>query len=289
MANAAKRRLENVPGDFFVDESCIDCDACRWIAPNTFTQAGDQSAVYQQPQSPQQRMAALQALVSCPTASIGATDKATQAQTGQAVATLPRAIDGTVFHCGFHAESSFGAASWLIVRPGGNVMVDSPRFAMPLVKRIEAMGGLHTLFLTHRDDIADHDKWAAHFGCKRVMHADDARGLKIDQTLQGREHLQLADDLLVIGTPGHTRGSACLLHANRHLFTGDHLAWSARRVHLIGFRDACWYSWAEQVESMKALQALRFEWVLPGHGRLHHASAAEMAKALARCVEWMEK
>ena len=33
MANPKKRVPENVPGDFFVDSTCIDCDACRQIAP----------------------------------------------------------------------------------------------------------------------------------------------------------------------------------------------------------------------------------------------------------------
>ena len=33
MANVKKRVRENVPGDFFVDSTCIDCDACRQIAP----------------------------------------------------------------------------------------------------------------------------------------------------------------------------------------------------------------------------------------------------------------
>ena len=28
MANVEKRLAQNVPGDFFVDSSCIDCDAC---------------------------------------------------------------------------------------------------------------------------------------------------------------------------------------------------------------------------------------------------------------------
>jgi hypothetical protein len=27
------RRAENVPGDLFVDETCINCDTCRWMAP----------------------------------------------------------------------------------------------------------------------------------------------------------------------------------------------------------------------------------------------------------------
>ena len=33
---------------------------------------------------------------------------------------------------------------------------------------------------------------------------------------------------------------------------------------------------------------LRFEWVMPGHGRIHQASATEMHGHLRRCVEWMK-
>jgi hypothetical protein len=36
MANPKKRVPENVPGDFFVDSTCIDCDTCRQIAPQVF-------------------------------------------------------------------------------------------------------------------------------------------------------------------------------------------------------------------------------------------------------------
>ena len=57
---------------------------------------------------------------------------------------------------------------------------------------------------------------------------------------------------------------------------------------LTAFRDVCWYSWPEQTRSMERLAAYRFEWVLPGHGRIHHASAAEMHAHLERCVEWMK-
>jgi ferredoxin len=39
MANAGLRLAENAPGDFFVDSTCIDCDACRQIAPETFAEA----------------------------------------------------------------------------------------------------------------------------------------------------------------------------------------------------------------------------------------------------------
>src|SRR5271168_4532571 len=49
MANPKKRVPENVPGDFFVDSTCIDCDACRQIAPSVFGEAAATSFVKAQP------------------------------------------------------------------------------------------------------------------------------------------------------------------------------------------------------------------------------------------------
>src|SRR5438046_3359638 len=71
MANPKKRVSENVPGDFFVDSTCIDCDACRQIAPSVFGEAAETSFVKAQPVSSLDRRRALQALLSCPTGSIG--------------------------------------------------------------------------------------------------------------------------------------------------------------------------------------------------------------------------
>ncbi len=43
--------------------------------------------------------------------------------------------------CGWASESSYGAAAWLIRRPDGNVLVDSPRFASTLADRLHELGG----------------------------------------------------------------------------------------------------------------------------------------------------
>ena len=130
------------------------------------------------------------------------------------------------FFCGFTAESSFGAWSYLIVRDpenGGNVLIDSPRFATQLAKRIEAMGGVRRMFLTHRDDVADHDRFAERFQSERIMHSDDgASRLGIETVIRGDEPFALDADLLAIPVPGHTRGHTVLLYRNRFLFTGDH-------------------------------------------------------------------
>jgi 4Fe-4S single cluster domain of Ferredoxin I len=49
MANIKKRFPENVTGEFFVDSSCIDCETCQQLAPETFDDAGDHAFVYAQP------------------------------------------------------------------------------------------------------------------------------------------------------------------------------------------------------------------------------------------------
>jgi glyoxylase-like metal-dependent hydrolase (beta-lactamase superfamily II)/ferredoxin len=288
MAHLTQRRPENVAGDFYVDSTCIDCDTCRWMAPEVFADIGDQSAVHHQPVDEGERLRAMQALLACPTASIGTVEKPTDIK--QVQASIPIPIAENIYHCGYHAENSFGAASYLIVRPEGNVLVDSPRFVPPLVQRIEDMGGVRYLYLTHRDDVADHQKFHDHFGCDRILHQDEInRGTQLVETqLNGTGDWALAEDLQVIAVPGHTKGHTVLLYNNTFLFTGDHLAWSESLQQLIGFRTACWYSWTDQIQSMRKLAGYSFEWVLPGHGRRHHADRQEMQRQMQQCVQWMK-
>lgn len=289
MASVALRLPENAPGDFFVDSTCIDCDACRQIAPATFAEDGDASIVHHQPENVNETRRALMALVACPTGSIGTVEHH-DAHVG--IDAFPELIAGNVYYCGFNAESSFGAWSYLIVRPrdeGGNVLVDSPRYATQLVKKIEAMDGVGTMLLTHKDDVADHDRFAAKFHCQRIMHADDgAERRGVETVIRGDDAFEIDQDLIAIPVPGHTRGHMVFLYQNKFLFTGDHLAWSPNRNSLIAFRSACWYSWTEQTRSMEKLLDHDFEWVLPGHGRIHHDSPANMRAALRGCIDWMK-
>lgn len=284
MALQKLRRKENVKGDFFVDETCIDCDLCRQIAPGTFTDTGDQSAVYHQPESPSEELAALKALVTCPTASIGTLHRH---DLKAAISSYPEKIDEGIYFCGFAAASSYGASSYLIVRDVGNVLVDSPRFTRPLARKIEEMGGVRHMFLTHRDDIADHEQWASHFHADRIMHQDDAGRYRntLERVVSGKEPVSIEEDLLAIPTPGHTRGHMVLLYQNRFLFTGDHLWWSDVYHSLHASRSVSWYSWPQQVESVALLLNYDFEWVLPGHGRRVHADRNQMKVYLQECLK----
>lgn len=282
MADPALRLEANVAGDFYVDSTCIDCDACRIFAPTVFSDEADQSFVFHQPESADERLAAEKALVSCPTSSIGSASSA-RAATGA----LPELVDGDVHRCGYTSESSFGAISYYLGRD--HVLVDSPRYAGPLVKKLAAMGGVRRMLLTHQDDVADHVKFHERFGCERVLHADDVRARTSGVELQprGGASVDLGGDLLMIPTPGHTKGHAVFLYRETFLFTGDHLAWSERLGHLYAFRNACWYSWSEQIGSMQRLLDYSFEWVLPGHGRPVRLPRAEMRASLEQCVQWM--
>ena len=288
MAHLNQRRPQNVSGDFYVDSTCIDCDTCRWMTPEVFTRTGEQSSVYHQPANEKERLQALQALLACPTASIGTVEKPKDIKAAQE--SFPILVNENVYHCGYHAENSYGAASYLIQRLEGNILVDSPRFAPPLVKRLEEMGGVRYMYLTHRDDVADHQKYHEYFGCDRILHTDEISGStrNIEIQLTGLESYQLAPDLLIIPVPGHTKGHTVLLYKDKFLFTGDHLAWDDDENQLAGFPDVCWYSWPKLIESTRKLANYSFEWVLPGHGRRYYADAKTMHQNLLQGIEWME-
>jgi len=286
MANSNRSYAENIPGNFFVDDTCIDCDLCRQIAPSVFKEEYDHSSVYHQPGSPGETHRAAMALVACPTGSIGTREKT---EIRAAATAYPECIDDNVYFCGYASPNSYGAASYYLTRPEGNVLIDSPRFARNLVKRMEDMGGISLMLFSHRDDVADHEKFRQHFGCPRVIHEADARGINAEQFLKGDEPIRLDHEILAIPVPGHTKGHVVYLYRNKFLFTGDHLAWSDNRRGLIAFKDVAWYSWREQTKSMKRLLDFRFEWVLPGHGRRAHQPEDVMHRSLVDCIEWMER
>lgn len=289
MATLEQRRRENVDGNFYVDATCIDCDTCRWMAPEIYTRKGDRSAVYHQPDNEEENLAAMQALLSCPTASIGTVEKPKDIKVAQQ--TFPLLIADNVYHCGYHSEKSFGAGSYFIKTDAGNILIDSPRFAPPLVKQLEQMGGVKYMYLTHKDDIADHQKFHEHFNCDRILHEDDLTSSTrdVEIKLSGNDTVEFAEDILIIPVPGHSEGHTVLLYREKFLFTGDHLAWSPYLNHLYAFRHFCWYSWTEQSKSMEKLAKYSFEWVLPGHGRRFHADRETMSKSMQKCLAWMRE
>ena len=287
MANAKKRVPENVPGDFFVDSSCIDCDACRQIAPSVFGEAAETSFVKAQPVSGCDRRGALQALLACPTGSIGCLGGD---DVKAVMKDFPLVVEEPVYYCGYNSPKSYGGNSYFIRHAAGNWLIDSPKFVTPLVQRLEALGGVAHIFLTHRDDVADAQRFAEHFGSRRIIHRDELSSQPgAEFVLDGQGPWELATGFLAIPTPGHTKGHCVLLFQNRFLFTGDHLDWDRDEQRLSASEGYCWYSWPQQTESMSRLADFRFEWVLPGHGQRVHLPTDEMREHILRLVSAMRK
>ncbi|KAI3894220.1 hypothetical protein MKX03_022645 [Papaver bracteatum] len=200
-----QRRTQNVEGDFFVDHKCIDCDTCRWMAPQVFTRVDEQSAVYKQPSTEKERLNALQALLSCPTSSI-------------------------------HTE-----------KPARDILEVQKTFPLRINEQ-------------------------------RIPVEDNTADVEIK--LDGDGPWNLGNDFELIHTPGHTRGSVCLLYKPlKVLFAGDHI--SKDQSELSMGEQYNQQSVPLQLESVRKLLDFEFEWILPGHGRrVEFKDTQEKNKAL---------
>ncbi|WP_364146586.1 MBL fold metallo-hydrolase [Paenibacillus sp. LPE1-1-1.1] len=225
-----------------MNSACINCDTCRQLPPKTFRAVRGYSAVTQQPSTEAERRHACHALTTCPTAAIVSESKEDLAAT---TADFPLLMEENVYYCGFTSANRTAAAVYFINRPGrGNWLVDSPRWVPSLVRKMEELGGIDTIFLTYRDDVADAALYAERFGAKRIIHeAELSAQPESEHVIRGQEPVEWMDEFRIIPVPGHTRGHLVLLYRSKFLFTGDHLEWNRDRRERGAYKDYCWYSW----------------------------------------------
>ena len=286
MARPSLRLAANLPGAFYVDSTCIDCGTCwRWD-PDHFAPTGSTAHVCRQPEGKEETERALLALQACPVAAIGApADLLRHTPADGFPALITHHPAGDVYYCGWASRKSFGASSYLVVRPGGNLLIDSPRFNGALARRIGELGGLAAIVLSHRDDVADHDRWAAAFGCHRWIHSADADAApQAEHRVEGQAEVALDAGLRLIPTPGHTAGSMVALLGGQVLFSGDHLWWSEVKQAVVASRRYCWWDWSTQLTSVAKLRDLDVRWLLPGHGDRHEFAAGEWSGQIDRTL-----
>ena len=74
MADVTDKWPENKAGKFYVDRTCIACDACCIAAPDNFKMNENDGHAYlsKQPESPEEESFCQEALEGCPVESIGA-------------------------------------------------------------------------------------------------------------------------------------------------------------------------------------------------------------------------
>ncbi len=73
MADIDDKTEKNVPGKFYVDCSCIDCDLCRASAPDFFLRDDDEGLTYvgKQPVTDEEIALCEEMAEGCPVGSIG--------------------------------------------------------------------------------------------------------------------------------------------------------------------------------------------------------------------------
>lgn len=287
MARLADRHPAGAPGPWFVDDRCIDCDAARQVAPGLIARNPGDGVSYfiRQPETADELEMAWRAVMVCPTRSVGH-----ETLRRPAVAVFPQDLGDGVYRLGHNSADSFGAHSYLVVRDGGNLMIDSPRWTREVREPIEDLGGIAHVLLSHRDDVADAERYAAHFGASVWIHAADAAAAPYaERRIEGIDPVEVTPGVAAIPVPGHTRGSVLYLVDDGLLFTGDSLSWDPRRGRLTAFRDACWYSWAAQTESLARLAAgsWRFRRLFCGHGWNHDLDEDGFHAHLVELVERM--
>ena len=221
---------------------------------------------------------------------------------------FPRPFHGLshVQFVGHHTDRSFGATPYLVQ---GNhegsavwILVDSPRFnrrAVEAVTSLTGPEGPNYLFLTHVDDVADHQDWADAFpNMKRIFHSTELENNWIrDDNLKDVEILlpeatPSSDALLrysldgqvledrnisnsdfeILHTPGHSRGSITL-HQKRSgekpgvVFTGDTYAYTTRDGgHMSGFPQYGNNLRTQAEIIQKLVRDVEWDLIAPGHG-----------------------
>lgn len=73
MADVTQKYPDNAEGQFYVDNTCIDCDACRQIAPDNFARNDEAgySFLVKQPDCEAEVEQCKEALDGCPVEAIG--------------------------------------------------------------------------------------------------------------------------------------------------------------------------------------------------------------------------
>jgi glyoxylase-like metal-dependent hydrolase (beta-lactamase superfamily II) len=276
------RHPQNAPGDWYVDTSCTNCGAAQTIAPGLIVERGGQSVFTCQPQTSDELRQAWRARILCPSASVR-----TESRAEPAADVFPERMTEGVYRLGYNAANSYGAHSFALRGKSGTFMVDSPRWTRAVVDQLSSWGGLAGILLSHEDDVGDAKRYADHFGAPVWIHeADRAAAPFATNIISGEEQVTIADDLVAIPVPGHTRGSVCYLW-NRCLFIGDSVAWDFDEADLIAYRGYCW-SWPTLRKSLARLLDYEFEWVFAGHGGSYHLPSIAMHSRLAGLIERMK-
>jgi glyoxylase-like metal-dependent hydrolase (beta-lactamase superfamily II) len=265
---------------WYVDQRCTNCDVARQMAPGLIGVVDDRSVVLRQPTTDAERDALHAAAFACHTRSIHHGPRGLDPATADP---FPMPLDDNVFLCGHNSTHTAAANSYLLRRPAGTLMmIDTPRWSAALATKYAALGPVTDVLLTHRDHAAHGRRYADRFGARLWVHEGDlAAAPDADVILRGTEPTEIAAGVIAHPLPGHTLGSVLYVADDTYCFSGDSFYWSRGSADIEVAETITWYSITELAASLRrTAPALRFEWVLPGHGDRRHLPADDMARRL---------
>lgn len=273
--------MSNQLAGWQVDERCTNCDVSRQLATDLIAEVDGRSEVIRQPGTDAEHRAMHAAAFACPPRSLRLAGRL-----DAALDPFPMWLDERVALCGHNSRLTAGANAYLLRRPDGLMMIDTPRWSAALADRYAALGPVTDVLLTHRDHTAHGRAYADHFGARLWIHEDDLDAAPdADQVLRGIEPTEIADGVSAHPLPGHTKGSVLFLADDTYCFTGDSFYWSRTTGDVEVAEAVTWYSITELAASLaRTVPRIRCEWVLPGHGDRRHLPAAEMAARLRDLV-----
>jgi glyoxylase-like metal-dependent hydrolase (beta-lactamase superfamily II) len=263
---------------WYVDDRCTNCDVARQLALDLIGEVEGRSKILRQPRNEAELDTLYAAAHACPTRSI----RHPSVSLNSTRDPFPMRLDDGVYLCGHNSEKTAGANAYLIPRPSGTLMIDTPRWSTSLAARYEVLGPVTDVLLTHSDHAAHGRRYADRFGARLWIHEGDLSAApKADRILRGTDPIEIADGVIAHPLPGHTRGSVLYVADERLCFSGDSIYWSRTTGNVEVFESVTWYSITELAASlMRSVGRLRFEWLLPGHGDRKKLPAEEMVRRL---------
>jgi glyoxylase-like metal-dependent hydrolase (beta-lactamase superfamily II) len=261
-----------------IHRRCTNCDVARQVAPGLIGEENGRSVILRQPVGEAEARAMNAAAHACHVGAIqpigGLPDPAADP--------YPMPLDDKVYLCGHNSSASAAANSYLLRRPAGLMMIDTPLFSNALAARYETLGTITDVLLTHRDHAPHGQRYADRFGARLWIHEGDLDAAPgADQIIRGTEPAEIAEGVTVYPLYGHTEGSVVFVADDTYCFSGDNFYWSRTTGDIEVFESVTWLSMRDQAASLQRIvPRLRFEWLLPGHGDRRRLPAPEMARRM---------
>ena len=269
-----------------IHQRCTGCDVARQVAPGLIGAeygANGRSVILRQPETEAEVRAMNAAAFACHVGAI----QPVEGKLDPALDPYPMALDDKVYFCGHNSPMNVSANSFLLRRPNGLMMVDTPLFSNALAARYEALGPITDVLLTHRDHAAHGERYAERFGARLWIHEGDLDSAPTaDHVMRGTEPIEIAEGVVAHPLYGHTEGNVIFVADDTYCFTGDSFYWCRTTGDIEVFEDVTWLSIRDLAASMRrTVPRLEFEWLLPGHGDRIRLPKPEMARRMRDLTE----